>query len=83
MPFPPGTPEKIRDKLARSILPRETNGKMYAGRGVGKPCDGCDEPISADQVEYEFAHNGEPVRLHLGCAGVLEAERRKLKQSES
>ncbi|HEU5321147.1 MAG TPA: hypothetical protein VFX28_10115 [Methylomirabilota bacterium] len=78
MPFPTDAPEKIRDKLDRGVLPREAPGKMYAGFGQGHPCDGCDQPIAPTQVEYELdSSEGRSIRLHLGCAGLWEAERRR------
>jgi len=49
---------------------------MWAGQGDGHSCAGCDLPILPDQVEYEFG-NGEVFRMHLGCAALWEAERRR------
>lgn len=78
MRFPTDAPKKIRDKMDAGILPREKPTKMYAGFGNGEPCAGCDTPILPAQVEYEFeAADGSPIRLHLGCAGLWEAERRR------
>jgi hypothetical protein len=51
---------------------------MYTGRGSGRSCDACDQPIQPDQVEYEWeSDDGSVVRFHLGCAALLEAEQRK------
>lgn len=78
MPFPPEAPKKIAAKVERGELSLELPKRMWAGRGSGKPCDGCGEVISASQVEYEFeSGDGRTVRLHLGCASLLEAERRR------
>ena len=76
MPFPADAPEKIRHKVARGILPDTRPARMWAGFGAGRICAGCDHPIEPDQVEYEFG-NGETMRLHLGCAALWEAERRR------
>lgn len=78
MPFPPGTEEKVRQRLEAGALPRSMASKMFAGPGSERACDACDQHIAANQIEYEFdAPDGRVVRFHLGCAGVWEAERRK------
>ena len=78
MPFPPGTAEKISAKLDAGTLPREVEGKMFAGYGTGHPCDACETTIANTQVEWEFdSPDGRTVRFHLGCAGLWEAERRR------
>jgi hypothetical protein len=76
MPFPPDAPNKIREKLDLGLLPAVPPARMWAGHGGGLPCAGCDLPILPDQVEYEFG-NGQIFRMHLGCAGLWEAERRR------
>ena len=45
-------PSKIREKVARGILPRKPPAKMWAGHGQGHVCSGC--TIVPDQIEYEF-----------------------------
>lgn len=51
---------------------------MWAGHGTHKVCDGCSEPIPPSHVEYEFVlADGRTFHLHLGCASLLEAERRQ------
>ena len=78
IPFPPDEPEKIRAKLDAGTLPREASSKMFAGYGDGRPCDGCETPITNTQVEWEFdGPDGQAYRFHLGCAGLWEAERRR------
>jgi hypothetical protein len=76
MPFPPDAPEKIREKMDHGILPRTPPAKMWAGQGRGDACAGCDQPILPEQIEYEFG-NGQIVHMHLGCAAVWDAERRR------
>lgn len=76
MPFPPEAQQRIREKIARGILPRKPPGKMWAGNGQGETCVGCDRPIRPDQIEYEFT-DGETVHMHIGCAALWDAERRK------
>jgi hypothetical protein len=78
MPFPSDAPGKIRAKVEDGRLPLELPARMWAGFGSEKPCDGCGEAISRSQVEYEFeSRDGCTIRLHLGCASLLEAERRR------
>ena len=78
MPFPADAPGKIRAKVEDGRLPVDLPARMWAGPGSGQPCDGCEQIISRGQVEYEFeSGNGRTIRLHLGCASLLEAERRR------
>jgi hypothetical protein len=49
---------------------------MWAGNGHGDTCAGCDQAIRPDQIEYEFT-DGEVVRMHIGCAALWDAERRR------
>ena len=50
--------------------------KVWAGRGSGRPCTYCQQPISVGEVEYEVAaQDGSPrshdeasvLRFHLEC----------------
>jgi hypothetical protein len=51
---------------------------MYAGYGDGQPCAGCGEVIDTSQVEWEATYqDGQAYRLHLGCAGLWDVERRR------
>ena len=61
----------IADKLARGLLPAADPLKTYAGHGNGRPCDGCNLPISTTEIEHEmdFA-DGLTVRFHAGCAAT-------------
>jgi hypothetical protein len=78
MPYPPETPQRIRDKIARGTLTVEPPRRMYASYGTGMVCDGCGEPITHTQIEYEWVLPGDrSIRMHLGCASLLEAERRR------
>jgi len=78
MPFPLDAPQKIREKLDSGDLPRHAPEQMLAGFGSGKPCNGCETPILAAHAEYEFdAGEGRVIRLHLRCAGLWEAYRRR------
>jgi hypothetical protein len=67
----------IRSKLDNGQLPVEPPEKRYAGYGRGETCDGCAETILPAQVAYELDYPklGRTYYLHIGCAGLLEAER--------
>jgi hypothetical protein len=76
MPVPPDARMNIRERLDQGALPRKPPAKMYAGRGTGRVCGACDQPIAADDIEYEWeADNGRVIRLHRECAGLVEEER--------
>ena len=75
MPFSPELVTTLRSKMDFGAIPTERPLKMFAGRGNGSICAGCDGPILADQVEYEMDFGGDRIfRLHLACAGWWEAE---------
>ena len=77
MLFPPDAPGTIRAKVEDGRLPLELSARMWAGFGSEQPCDGCGEAISRSQV-YEFeTRDGRTIRLHFGCASLLEVERRR------
>jgi hypothetical protein len=76
MPFPPEAPKKIREKLELGLLPSVEPPRMWAGHGTGLLCSGCDHRIEADEIEYEFG-NGQTLQMHLGCAALWQAERRR------
>ena len=75
---PKSLADLVRDKLDAGTLPHESPVKMWAGNGRGAPCTACDEPILRAQVEYEPQYDGRaPIRLHVGCHGLWQAERRR------
>jgi hypothetical protein len=66
---------RVGANIDRGLLPATPPRVMYAGYGRGDRCHGCDEPIAADQVEYELRYDGDRAyRLHLRCTEVWEAE---------
>jgi len=65
-------------KVEAGTLPTEAPVKLWAGNGRGDPCTACEQPILKSQVEYEPAYDGRaPIRLHIGCHGLWEGERRR------
>ena len=76
--MPTSLADLVRDKLDAGTLPHESPVKMWAGNGRGAPCTACDEPILRAQVEYEPQYDGRaPIRLHVGCHGLWQDERRR------
>jgi hypothetical protein len=60
------------------VLPREDRIKRWAGFGSGRLCVVCDEIILPAQVEHELEfEDGRMIQMHLACAGLYEAERRR------
>ena len=71
-----GIAQLIRVKLADGRLPRKQYDKLFGSHGSREPCDACGEIIGPAQIEYELEfRKGEPIRLHLGCFGIYEAQR--------
>ena len=68
-------PDSIRWKLANGVLPRERREQVWVGYGTGVPCDGCDHPITPEDVEHEVTVGGRTLRLHLNCLRIWESER--------
>lgn len=69
--------DMIRQKLADGRLPLHAPVKTWAGYGRGDSCSACELPILPAQAEYEFEAEGQTYRLHPGCHGLWEAERRR------
>src|SRR5262245_61537430 len=64
----------VRVKIDAGLLPRTLPERIWAGRGSGRVCALCDQPIRPDEVEYEF-ENGRKLRMHLSCAAVWQKAR--------
>jgi len=82
MPYEPEIRERVRDKIRAKLdagtLPRDRPPMMFAGYGTRNACDACDETILPAQVEYEISYrDGRAFQLHLGCAGLWDAELRR------
>jgi hypothetical protein len=73
----------IRAKITAGLLPRDRPQKIRVGPGSDKACDGCEQPITKEQREYEFDPPGWPtIRLHSECLGVWHVERMKINAAE-
>jgi hypothetical protein len=71
--------DMIRDKIDAGTLPLAEPVKLWAGMGSGRACTACEQLILPAQAEYEpqYEEGRPPIRLHAGCHGLLEAERRR------
>jgi len=60
-----------RGKIEISGLPRVVPGSALGGKGSGLPCSLCEELISAQDYELEYAvGDGEIARFHVRCQGI-------------
>ena len=56
---------RVREMIATGALPCEDPDHLWAGRGEGKRCAGCAEPITPRDVEYEVVlTSGTKILLH-------------------
>ena len=74
MPLPPLELQRILDKLDESALSVEAPTAMYASYARDHRCDGRDETIHPDEVQYEMHYGEDLIRMHLGCMGLWESE---------
>jgi hypothetical protein len=67
------------DKLERGVLVRDGAHVVWAGPGIGQPCDICGEAITKQDVEIEvqFSSVGTEHRFHRRCHAVWDLERRR------
>jgi hypothetical protein len=73
----------IHAKIAAGLLPRDRPQRVWVGPGSNKLCDGCEEPITKEQREYEFDPPGWPtIRLHSDCLAAWHVERMKINAVE-
>ena len=71
----------ILSKIADGQLPSIEITRVWAGPGSGRPCDGCDQPVTAADVEHEIDLAGAvTLRLHSGCFMIWQEvlEKRKI-----
>jgi hypothetical protein len=63
----------ILAKIRAGALPRPLEGssKSYAGKGTNRTCDGCDRPITPEDVEHEVdLADNRTLRFHHACFDV-------------
>lgn len=65
----------VRAKLDAGTLPRIATGTIWAGRGTGQRCNGCDQPITLAEIEHEVERrDADTLRFHRECLHVWQAE---------
>jgi len=68
----------IRDKIHSGVLPLPPlpPEKCFVGKGTNRPCDGCDEVITADAIEYELdLADARTLRFHKTCLAAWHEAR--------
>jgi hypothetical protein len=69
----PGAAELILAKVLIGQLPRRTATRTWVGVGSRLPCDGCDEPITAADLQHEVDAIGlGTLRFHKRCMQLWE-----------
>ena len=61
---------RVRAKIAAGRLPFPSSppGKLWVGRGNGRPCDACDQAITDTEMEFETdLPTGRTIRFHGPC----------------
>lgn len=67
---------RIRAALASGALPPLPGPRSWVGRGSGRGCAGCGEPLKSTDLEHEVEVPGRPdaVRVHIRCYLIWKAE---------
>lgn len=72
--------EMARQRIQSGELPNRKPRSTWGGSGEGARCAVCDENVSPDEFELEFAvhpedgRNGATCRMHVSCYTAWEAE---------
>jgi hypothetical protein len=66
--------EAIRAKIASGTLPRSMAAMLWASKGNGQLCDGCEMPINDIQHEFDVP-DGRVLRFHRACFYFWDSER--------
>jgi hypothetical protein len=66
----------IREKIRDGTLPARPPRKLWAGRGTGRKCAGCEQPIRKHEVEIEVEDREARLLFffHRGCQAVWDEE---------
>ena len=58
-------------KIETGALPREAPESVFAGKGSGLLCSLCNQPVTANDYEFEYGNGGGKVpRFHLRCQEI-------------
>jgi hypothetical protein len=67
----------IRHKIEDGRLPRDRFSSVWGGPSAGETCDACDAVLATEQVVIEGTGLAlGPVRFHVQCFQLWDAERR-------
>jgi hypothetical protein len=67
---PTNAAANVREKIQSGVLPLppELPQKCFVGKGTSRPCDGCDEVITPEEIEYKLdIPGGRTLRFHVKC----------------
>ena len=65
--------QRVRDALASGALAPVDGRRSWAGRGTGRTCRICKEPIEPDQIEHEV-EAPDSVLVHQACLIIWRDE---------
>jgi hypothetical protein len=65
--------QRVRDALASGALPPVDGTRSWAGRGTGRTCRICNEPIRPDQIEHEV-ETPDSMLVHQTCLMLWREE---------
>jgi len=68
--------QSIREKIRDGTLPAKPPRKLWDGRGTGRKCAGCGQPIRKHEVEIEVEDREARLLFffHRGCQAVWDEE---------
>ncbi len=70
----PSSSHLITDKVLRHVLPSDKPLNLWIERGTGRPCDGCEKPITTAEYGYDLDLPGDVIlRFHVACADYWHA----------
>lgn len=69
----------VASKLRRGALPRSGYERAILGRGCGRACDACDEPVAWPQIEIAARVGARrTLYFHVDCFGIWRVAARAL-----
>ena len=72
----------ISSRITAGLLPTIHVQELSVGPGPGRPCDGCDQPIGATEIEDEVdLAGGGMLRLHQHCFAIWQRVTRHPRQA--